>query len=123
MLDIPLATALLDSLKDSLLFADTNHVIRYMNQAAIAHYKEGAALLGRSVLDCHQKEESRQRIRDAGAALQQGADEQLVSDGQKQRTFMRAVRDENGRLLGYYERKEPKTGGTAATYPAIRPLA
>ena len=107
MLDISLAAALLDSLKDPFLFADTNHVIRYMNMAAIAHYKEGAALLGQSVLDCHKKTESRQRICDVVAALEQGAEEQLVSDGEKQRTFMRAVRDRAGRLIGYYERYEP----------------
>jgi len=44
--------AVLDSLKDPLLFADTEHVIRYMNKAAIAYYSEGESLLGRSLLDC-----------------------------------------------------------------------
>ena len=33
--------AILDSLKDPILFADTAHVTRYMNKAAIAHYHGG----------------------------------------------------------------------------------
>ena len=45
MPDAALLTTLLDSLKDPFLFVDTNHVIRYMNKAAVAHYKEGAALM------------------------------------------------------------------------------
>ena len=106
MLDIPLAAALLDSLKDPFLFADTDHVIRYMNKAAIAHYKEGAALLGRSVLDCH-NEDSRRQMREILAAMQHGEEERIITDNEKHRIFMRAVRDDAGRLLGYYERYEP----------------
>jgi nitrogen-specific signal transduction histidine kinase len=106
MLDLSLATALLDSLKDPFLFADTDHVIRYMNKAAVAHYQEGATLLGRSLLDCH-NESSRRAIREILVAMHGGLEEQLITDDAKHRIFMRAVRDDAGRLLGYYERYEP----------------
>jgi PAS domain-containing protein len=36
MTDPTLLAAILDSLKDPILFADTDHIIRYMNKAAIA---------------------------------------------------------------------------------------
>lgn len=102
-----LLAAMLESLKDPFLFTDTDHVIRYMNRAAIAHYKEGAALLGASLLDCHNAA-SRTMIHEIFAAFQAGAtDERLITDNAKHRIYMRAVRDPAGRLLGYYERYEP----------------
>jgi hypothetical protein len=113
MLDISLAAALLDSLKDPFLFADTGHVIRYMNKAAIAHYKEGAVLVGRSSLDCH-NESSRRQICEILAALEHGEEERLITDNEKHRIFMRAIRDGHGQLIGYYERYEPARNGTAA---------
>lgn len=106
MLDISLATAFLDSLKNPFMFVDTQHVIRYMNKAAIAHFDDGEALLGRSVLDCHNEESCRQIV-EIMAAMQQGLDERLITDNEEHRIYMRAVRDAKGKLLGYYERYEP----------------
>lgn len=101
---------LLDSLKDPFLFADTGHTIRYMNKAAAAHYKRGAALLGRSLLDCHNADSQRQII-DILAAFEAGEEERRITDNEKHRIYMRAVRDSSGRLLGYYERYEPPVRG------------
>jgi PAS domain-containing protein len=106
-----LTAPILDSLKDPVVFADTGHVIRYMNKAAIAHYKEGDSLLGRSLLDCH-NERSRRTIVEVLEAMSTGEDERLVADNEEHRVYMRVVRDEEGRVLGYYQRYEPpaKTG-------------
>ena len=71
MIDATLMAAILDSLKDPLLFADTEHTIRYMNRAAIAHYDEGQSLIGRSLLDCH-NEQSQQKIIEILATMQAG---------------------------------------------------
>ena len=98
MIDAPLVAALLDSMKDPVLFADTDHVIRYMNKAAIAHYEEGVALIGRSLLDCH-NENSQRLIVEILAAMRTGEDECLITDNEQHRIFMRAVRDNNGKLL------------------------
>jgi PAS domain-containing protein len=107
MMDTTLMLAILDSLKDPLLFADTEHVIRYVNQAALAYYKEGASLLGRSLLDCHNAQ-SQGEIVEILAAFQAGEEEErLITDDEKHRIYMRAVRDADGRVLGYYERYEP----------------
>lgn len=108
MPDAAFFATLLDSLKDPFLFVDTRHTIRYMNKAAAAHYKEGVALLGRSIMDCHNADSQRQ-MRDIFAAFEAGAEERLITDNAKHRIFMRAVRDPAGRLLGYYERYEPPT--------------
>jgi len=106
MADRALMAALRDSIKDPVLFADTQHVIRYMNKAAITDFDDGAALLGRSLLDYH-NEDSRRKIIEISAAMEAGEDERLINENDKQRIYMRAVRDADGKLLGYYERYEP----------------
>ena len=108
MINAPVMAALLDSMKDPVLFADTDHVIRYMNKAAIAHYQEGEALLGRSLFDCH-NEDSQRQIVEILAAMRKGEDERLLTDNERHRVFMRVVRDGSGEVLGYYERYEPPT--------------
>jgi hypothetical protein len=106
MNDDTLMAAIVEGLKDPLLFADTAHVVRYMNRAAIAHYSGGANLLGTSVLACH-NEQSQRVIIDTLAEMHAGLEERLITDDHKHRIFMRAVRDEHGQVLGYYERYEP----------------
>ena len=110
MVDTALAVALLDSLTDPVLFADCDHVTRYMNAAAVEHYSDGRALIGRSLLDCHD-ERSVRLIHEVFAALVAGETERLITDTEKWRIWMRAVRDRDGRLLGYYERYGPPRGG------------
>ncbi|MBN1485760.1 MAG: PAS domain-containing protein [Chloroflexia bacterium] len=105
MPDAQLLAAILDSLQAPILFADTEHVTRYMNRAAITHYTGGEKLLGQSLLDCH-NERSQQIMREVLLALQQGEKERLISEDEGERIYMRAVRDPQGRLLGYYERYE-----------------
>jgi PAS domain-containing protein len=101
--------AILDSLDDPILFADTDHVVRYMNRAGIAHYEGGRSLLGSSLLECH-NENSQKVIREVLVALQAGEDERHIFDTEEHRVYMRAVRSSGGQLLGYYERYEPRAG-------------
>jgi DUF438 domain-containing protein len=113
MIDATLMAAILDSLKDPVLFADTEHITRYMNEAAIAYYEEGESLIGGSLLDCH-NERSQQMMKEILAAMHEGLEEQLITDNEKHRIYMRAVRDAGGKVLGYYERYEPpRSGGEA----------
>ena len=44
---------LLNSLKDAFVFVDTEHVIQYMNKAAVLRYKDGDSLMGQSIFSCH----------------------------------------------------------------------
>ena len=118
MIDAEFMAAILDSLKDPLLFADTGHVTRYRNRAGAAYYEEGVSLVGRSLLDCH-NQESQEMMVEILAKMHEGLDERLITDTEEHRVFMRAVRDPQGNLLGYYERFEPPAGrlaegGTAA---------
>ena len=107
MIDPSLMAAILDSLKSPLLFADTTHVVRYMNKAAIAHYRGGDRLLGTSLLECHNAE-SQGLIVEILAAMEEGEHERLISESDERRVYMRAVRSPEGKLLGYYEWYEPR---------------
>jgi len=112
VIGIDIKDAILNSLKNPIVFCDLNHVIQYMNTAAIKHYKEGKALLATSIFDCH-NDESNKVIRDVFAEMQNGLIEKKITDNAKHRIYMRSVRDENGTLLGYYERYEPPASVTS----------
>lgn len=100
---------LLDSFKHPVLFADTGHLVRYANKAAKQFYPDGDKLVGRSLFDCH-NEKSQQRICEILRQMKEGLDEVLITDNEKRRIYMRAVRNSAGELLGYYERFEPARG-------------
>ena len=101
-----LLTLILDSWNNSVVFVDTSHVIRYMNAPARMHYAKWGDVLGKSIFDCHNPD-SCQIIRDCFARLQNGEEEILLADNEKQRVYMRGVRDNRGKLIGYFERYEP----------------
>lgn len=98
---------ILDCFKNEIVFADTNHIIRYMNKVAINRYPEGSALIGTSLLDCH-NEKSVEMILDIFEKMKNGLDEELITDNEKYRVYMRAVRNNKEELIGYYERFEIK---------------
>jgi DUF438 domain-containing protein len=103
MVDQATLLAILDSLLDPILVADTDHVTRYMNRAATDFYDGGADLIGRSLLNCHNPQ-SQQEMIEILAAMHQGEQERLITVKEDRHVFMRAVRDPDGNLLGYYER-------------------
>lgn len=105
MTESDLATAILDSVPARIVYADTEHMVRYMNAVALRHYKQGAGLIGTSLLDCH-NEASRELMREGLEQLRAGADEVLSAEVPGRRTFMRAVRGRGGELLGYWARYE-----------------
>ena len=108
-IDLDFFHNLLDSFKNPVLFADTEHVVRYLNRAARQFYPDGDRLLGRSLLDCHNQTSQRQMV-DIMGQMQDGLDETLITDNDRRRIYMRAVRDRAGLLIGYYERFEPPLG-------------
>jgi DUF438 domain-containing protein len=103
---LELFEAFMDSLKDPFVFVDNEHIIRYMNNAAFGHHEKAESLPGSSIFDCH-NDESNVVINSIYQKMQNGLDEELITDNEKFRIYMRAVRDKNGELLGYFERYEP----------------
>ena len=90
-------------------FVDLSHTIRFMNRRAKFEYEEVLGrrnLLGSSLLDCH-NEQSCQTIREiVGRFEKNGGEEFLTVTSRNQRVYMTPVRDEDGSLVGYFERYE-----------------
>lgn len=106
-IDSAFLIATLESLRDPFVLVDTDHVIRFMNEAGARNYHKwgGRDLIGKSLMDCH-NEQSQAKIREIVVAMAEGEEERMISSKESRRIFMRAVRGEDGALLGYYERYE-----------------
>jgi len=106
-LDQAMLRAILDGLVDPIVFCDTTHTIRYMNQAGIRQYEKrgGASLIGQSLLTCHNPTSCR-IIHEVLNLFYGGENDHLLSDKPTRRLYMRAVRDAQGEVIGYYERFE-----------------
>lgn len=104
--------AILDSIPHRLVFVDCDHVIQYLNRAARAWFytKRGHAdLVGKSLFDCHQPE-SRDKVLALYEKLRQGEDAVFVKiTKENEKASMIAVRDPQGKLIGYWERFEDLT--------------
>jgi DUF438 domain-containing protein len=98
-----LLAAILDSLDEEIVFVDTQHIIRFVNQFGRKKYAKHGDLLGKSIFDCHNPH-SGEVIKSCYVKLQAGDEEVLFSENEKRCVYMRAVRDTSGQLLGYYER-------------------
>ena len=96
---------LLNSMRYPVVVADLDHTIQFMNKAAIDQYKKGASLVGTNLLACH-NQASQKVIEDVLERLKEGKNEELITDTPKNRIYMRAVRNDQGNLIGYYERYE-----------------
>ena len=120
MNQLELLNLIFDSWNDSVVFVDTNHIIRYLNAPARVHYAKWGNVLGKSIFECHNAN-SCQMIRNCFERLQNGELEILFADNPKHRVYMRAVRDKQGKLIGYYERYEPPVvkDGTGKPDPHI----
>ena len=109
--------SLVDQDRAAVVICDLEHTIIYMNPAAIASYAKhgGAALLGKSVLTCHnpQSRQTIQRVIDWFAA---DKNHNLVytyhNVKQNKDVYMVALRDADGTLIGYYEKHEYRSSET-----------
>ena len=101
-----LLESLIDSIGQPVVFVDTDHVVRYVSRTAETHYDMSTdELVGKSIFHCHNPESCRV-IREVFSALQDGEEERLITDNDRHRIWMRAVRAPDGALLGYFERYE-----------------
>ena len=105
-----LLDAFVNSMPDPVVITGLDHRIIYMNREAINLFEGGADLIGSSLFDCHKEEKSNQVIREVFERLQNGEEEVQITDrsgrreGYFQHTYMRAIRDSEGKLVAYYER-------------------
>ena len=88
-----------------------NHEIVYMNPAAARRYARsgGADLVGKSLLACHGKE-SGERIEEVLGWFRENRENNRIytfyNEKENKDVYMVALRDGEGKLIGYYEKHE-----------------
>lgn len=102
---------IVDNEKNPVCFVDINHIITYMNRSALKRYahRGGADLIGKSLFDCHNENSKRLTLEYIDRFM---SDDNLTeiymgyNEKHKENNYIVAVRDENRKLIGYYERHE-----------------
>ena len=113
--------SVLEQDRSAIVLCDLEHTIVYMNPAAIANYSKygGVSLIGKCLLDCHNPQ-SRESIEKVVAWFAKSVENNLIytshNEKQNKDIYMVALRDENGQLIGYYEKHEYRTPEMAKMY-------
>ena len=101
---------ILDSYPYPILFVDDTFTIRFMNRYAQYHYYQERGygpLIGKSIFDCHDTQAAKERIRSAFEKMKSDGKEIFIKvNSRNQRLYMQPVRDDTGRLIGFFERFE-----------------
>lgn len=113
--------SVLEADRTAVVICNLEHVIIYMNPTAIQRYDKwgGAALLGKSLLDCH-NEKSREMIIKVVDWFRADAGHNIVytfhNEKENKDGYMVALRDDSGNLIGYYEKHEYRNPETMKMY-------
>lgn len=113
--------AFADSDSAPVVICDIDHIIVYMNETAVSRYEKwgGAKLLGSSLLDCH-NQASNEKIKLVIEWFMASEDNNRVftfhNDKENKDVYMVALRDENKKLIGYYEKHEYRTPENGILY-------
>lgn len=117
----PYFKSVLEYDRASVVLCDLAHTIIYMNPAAKEHYAKygGEKLVGRNLMNCHAPS-SRQQILRVLDWFSQSEDNNMIftthSDSQNRDIYMVALRDDDKKLIGYYEKHEYRDLETAKCY-------
>ena len=113
--------SIIDQDREAVVICDLDHTILYMNPAAVVDYGKygGAALLGKSLLNCHNPHsvEVIGKVVDWFAADKSHNLIFTHYDAKHDRdVYMVALRDDDGTLIGYYEKHEYRDPETMPRY-------
>ena len=116
---------MLNKLMKSVLDRDTapvvicnmEDIIVYMNPAAIEHYRKD--LTGSNIKDCHPKA-ANEKIDKVLEWFEKDNNNNIMytyrNDAENKDVYMVALRDDDGTLIGYYEKHEYRNGETDTLY-------
>ena len=109
--------SVLDADTAPVVICDLEHTVVYMNPASILRYH--ADLTGKSLKACHNAE-SGAKIDRVVAWFAESKDNNIVftsrNDKENKDVYMIALRDDNGTLIGYYEKHEYRNRETKELY-------
>lgn len=102
------------------VICDLEHTVVYMNPASVKRYR--VDLTGKSLKACHNAD-SNARIDRVVAWFGESCDNNIVytsrNDKENKDVYMVALRNDNGELIGYYEKHEYRNRETEALYAQI----
>lgn len=113
--------SVIDQDQCAIVICNLEHEIIYMNPAAITRYAKsgGAELVGKSLLNCH-NEESIAMIHKVldwfGESREHNRIYSFRNEKENKDVYMIALRDEDGTLIGYYEKHEYRNVETQQPY-------
>ena len=109
--------SIIDQDKAPIVVCDLDSTIIYMNPASIKRYH--GDLTGRNLKTCHNAD-SNAKIERVLAWFGESKDHNIVyisrNDKENKDVYMVALHDENGALIGYYEKHEYRNRETAKFY-------
>lgn len=111
----------MDEDKSAVVMCNLEHKIVYMNPAACEHYAKygGEKLFGKNLLECHNPK-SREMIEKVIAWFEKSKSNNRIytyySEKENKDVYMIALRDENGELIGYYEKHEYRSRENGKMY-------
>lgn len=110
-----------------IVICDLEHKILYMNPTAVRQYEKygGERLVGRSLLDCHNAK-SCELIKKVVAWFAESRENNMIFTSRNERknrdVYIVALRDDMGKLIGYYEKHEYRNAETAEQYDFSKSL-
>ncbi len=112
--------SIIDADNAPVVICDLEHTVVYMNPASINRYHND--LTGKSLKDCHNAH-SNQIIDKVVAWFAECNENNIVftsrNDKENKDVYMVALRDDDGTLIGYYEKHEYRNIETAKLYDNI----
>lgn len=115
----PFFKSIIEQDRCAVVICGLNHEILYMNPAALKRYGKHGNLIGKSIFDCHSPD-SNDKIREVVAWFAKSRENNLVytfhNEKQNKDVYMVALRDDNGELIGYYEKHEFRNPEIMAKY-------
>ena len=117
----PFFKSIIDEDQCAVVICNLAHEIIYMNPAAISRYAKrgGAKLIGSNLLDCHNAD-SQKRIQQVVGWFEESSSHNRIytyhNDKENKDVYMVALRDEDGVLIGYYEKHEYRDAEKGAFY-------
>ncbi|MDE7199232.1 MAG: PAS domain-containing protein [Lachnospiraceae bacterium] len=113
--------SIIDQDRCAVVICNLAHEIIYMNPTAVQRYAKrgGAALVGQSLLDCHNAQ-SVAMIEKVVDWFSQSIEHNIIytfrNEKENKDIYMVALRDEDGTLIGYYEKHEYRDVETGGLY-------
>lgn len=113
--------SIIDMDRCAVVVCNPEHEIIYMNPAAAERYAKrgGQKLVGKSLLDCHGLR-SREMIQKVTDWFKESSRHNIIytfrNEKENKDVYMVALRDEGGRLIGYYEKHEYRNAETMGLY-------